>query len=76
VPVRAVALPKSRAPFPRRFELRCDDAHPVRCEVTFRSSMREQLIDEACAHGANDHGFTSGWYSVERLAAMADAVTA
>lgn len=64
----------ARAPFPQRFELRCDAVHPVRCDATFRSSIRAEVLAEARAHGA-DHGFTAVWYSFERLDAMADAVT-
>jgi hypothetical protein len=69
------ALPPRRAPFSQRFELRCADVHPVRCDEALRSSSPRELVARACAHGASAHGFTPAWYSPERVAAMAGAVT-
>jgi hypothetical protein len=74
-PVRQNSAPPARAPFPRRFEVQCDDVHPVRCDVTFRSSSYEESVARACAHGASVHGFTPEWYSAERLASIAREVT-
>jgi hypothetical protein len=72
---REGALPPGRAPFSPRFELRCADVHPVRCDEALRSSSPRELVARACAHGASAHGFTPAWYSPERVAAMAGAVT-
>lgn len=70
------ALPSVWAPFPRRFELRCADVHPVRCDLALRSSNLQELVARVSAHGANAHGFTPVWYSPGRVAAMAAAATA
>jgi hypothetical protein len=56
-----------------RFDLRCDDVHPVRCTVALHAMTSEELTDRMCAHGANVHGFTPGWYHPARVAAIARA---
>jgi hypothetical protein len=39
-------------------EVRCEDVHPVRCDVAFRASGDQALTDRVRAHGASAHGFT------------------
>ena len=56
---------------PQRFELRCGDVHPVRCNVALRALSREELITCVCAHGATVHGFTPTWYHPARIATIA-----
>ena len=58
------------------FQLRCADVLPVRCDVSWRSASRDDLVPLACAHGASVHGFTPVWYSRERIDVMKAAVTA
>ncbi len=57
------------------FELRCADVHPCRCERTLRAPYAQDVVALACDHGAHVHGFTPVWYSPERLAVIAAAVT-
>ena len=56
-------------------EVRCEDVHPVRCDVAFRASGDQALTDRVRAHGASAHGFTPVWYSRERIAAITEACT-
>lgn len=64
------------APDSHRLRLRCDDAHPVPCDVAWSGSTAAELVAVASAHGADAHGFTPAWYSLTRVAAMTVAVTA
>ena len=75
-PKQVRPLSPAAAPGPRRFSLRCDDAHPVPCDVAWSGSTAAELVAVASAHGANAHGFTPAWYSPMRVAAMTVAVTA
>ena len=61
---------------PPRFELRCGDVHPVRCNVQLRAMSRAELTTRMCAHGAIVHGFTPSWYHPARIATMAQACAA
>ena len=70
-PVRAVA----RASLPQRFEVRCADVHALSCEETLRAERFTDVVALACQHGALLHGFTPAWYSRQRLALIARAVT-
>jgi hypothetical protein len=49
--------------------------HPVRCALALHAISSEELTDRMCAHGANVHGFTPGWYHPARVAAIARACT-
>jgi hypothetical protein len=60
---------------PQVFELVCADAHPLGCVEVIRSQDRDTLVVLAREHGERAHGFTAAWYSAERLAAIANAVT-
>ena len=75
-PPKQVRPPSPAAPDSHRFRLRCDDAHPVPCDVAWSGSNAAELVAVAAAHGANAHGFTPAWYSPTRVAAMTVAVTA
>jgi hypothetical protein len=57
------------------FEVRCADVHPVECEEALRAPSAHGLVALACEHGGLVHGFTPVWYSSERLASIAAAVT-
>jgi hypothetical protein len=61
---------------PQRFELRCGDVHPVRCNVALHAVTREDLTRRMCAHGAIVHGFTPTWYHPGRVATIARACAA
>jgi len=61
---------------PKNFELRCDDVHPVRCDVAIRAISREEATSRMCAHGAIAHGFTPGWYHPARVATFERACVA
>ncbi len=61
---------------PQRFELRCAEVHPVRCDVTWASANPMELVSAARDHGAAAHGFTPAWYTAARVAAMSGAVSA
>ena len=52
------------------FELRCSEAHPVQCDLRLRSRSVRELVDLVREHGARDHGFTSLWYTPERVRPM------
>jgi hypothetical protein len=65
-----------RTPLRPTFELRCADVHPVGCEEALRARSAHDLVALACEHGGLVHGFTPVWYSSERLASIAAAVTA
>ena len=65
----------ARAQSERRFELRCADVVPVRCEEIFCAHCASEAIGLACEHGKLIHGFTPGWYTPERLVLMAGTVT-
>ena len=56
------------------FELRCAEAHPVRCRHLLRASSAEGVLDLALEHGRHAHGFTKAWYTDGRLATMTAAV--
>jgi predicted small metal-binding protein len=60
----------------QRFEVRCDDVHPVRCNLAIRASDSNELTDRICAHGAMVHGFTPAWYHPARIATIAQACAA
>ena len=57
------------------FELRCADVHPFGCEEALRARSANDLVALACEHGGLVHGFTPAYYSSERLASIAAAVT-
>jgi hypothetical protein len=61
---------------PQRFELRCGDIHPVRCDVALRAVTREELAIRMRAHGAIVHGFTPNWYHPARIATIERACAA
>jgi hypothetical protein len=67
--------PLARAPVPQAFELRCADVHRAGCEAAFRARRVSDVVALACEHGALVHGYTPAWYSSERLAIIASAVT-
>lgn len=61
---------------PQTLVLRCDDVHPVRCDVAIHATSREELTNRMCAHGALVHGFTPTWYHPARVATIALACAA
>jgi hypothetical protein len=63
---------RARAPL---LHLRCADVLPVLCDASWHLPRQEDLVARAHAHGGTAHGYTPVWYSAERLAAMAQAVT-
>ena len=69
------SLRPARAPLPPAFEVRCADIHPGRCEQVLRAPRADDVVALACEHGKLVHGFTAVYYSAERLAAIAAAVT-
>jgi len=73
----ATPAPKGpvRPPWRPTFELRCTDVHPCGCEEALRARSAHDLVALACEHGGLVHGFTPVWYSSERLASIAAAVT-
>jgi hypothetical protein len=80
-PVTSDTYPHAATPAPKEqmrptFELRCADVHPVGCEEALRARSAHDLVALACEHGGLVHGFTPVWYSSERLASIAAAVTA
>jgi hypothetical protein len=64
-----------RRPWRPTFELRCADVHPLGCEESLRARSAHDLVALACEHGGLAHGFTPVWYSAERLASIAAAIT-
>jgi hypothetical protein len=72
-PDAARHVPKERV-WPT-FELRCADVHPSGCEEAWRARHAHDLVALACEHGAHVHSFTPVWYTSERLADIAAAVT-
>ena len=70
-PDDAAALRRSRP----TSELRCADVHPFGCEEALRAPSAHGLVSLACEHGGLAHGFTPAWYSSERLASIAAAIT-
>jgi hypothetical protein len=58
----------------QEFEVRCADVHSPGCEQALRGPRCEDVVELVCAHGALAHGFTSVWYSPQRLASIAGAV--
>jgi hypothetical protein len=58
-----------------RFELRCADVHPCRCERVFSGTSPTVLVAEARRHGELAHFFTPVFYSPERVAEMTKAAT-
>lgn len=69
------SLQPARVTLPPAFEVRCADIHPGTCEQVLRAPRPDDLVALACEHGKLMHGFTAVWYSAERLAAIAAAVT-
>ena len=63
------------APLPPAFEVRCADIHPGSCQQVLRAPRPGEVVALACEHGKLVHGFTAVWYSPQRLAVMAAAVT-
>ena len=57
------------------FEVRCADVHPVGCEEALRAPSAQDLVALAREHGGLAHSFTPVWYSSERLASIAAAIT-
>ncbi len=70
-PVRLAAP----SPLPLAFQLRCWDVHSPGCEKTLRARRFDELVVLARDHGALRHGLTAIWYTPERLAKLATAVT-
>lgn len=68
----AAGQPTSRE---QAFELRCCDVHPLQCDVRLSAPDPLELCRLAREHGGLAHGFTPAWYSAERIAAIAAAVT-
>ena len=64
-----------RRPSRPTFELRCGDVHPLGCEESLRARSARDLVALACEHGGLAHSFTPVWYSSERLAGIAAAIT-
>ena len=58
------------------FELRCDEVHPVRCDVAIRAMSREQVTSRMRDHGSFVHGFTPSWYHPARIATIERACAA
>jgi hypothetical protein len=73
--VSPAAVGTSPDPAARIFELRCADVLDVRCDTSWRSADRNELVSRAQQHGGTAHGFTPAWYSLERLGQVAAAVT-
>lgn len=69
------SLRPARAPLPQAFAVRCADIHPGGCEQALRARRPDDVVALACEHGKLAHGYTPAWYSAERLAAIAAAVT-
>lgn len=67
------SLQPARAPL-QAFEVRCADVHPGGCGTALRAERSSDVVALACEHGALVHGYTSVWYSAERLAAIATVV--
>jgi predicted small metal-binding protein len=59
-----------------KFELRCGEVHPVRCNVVIRAMSREDVTRRMRAHGAIVHGFTPSWYQPARIATIERACAA
>ncbi len=70
-PVRLSAA----SPSPVALQLRCRDVHSPCCEQTLRTRQFDDLVALAREHGALRHGLTAIWYTPERLAKIATAVT-
>lgn len=68
----STSLPPS---LPQAFELRCSDIHPCGCERVLRAPRPDDVVALAYEHGKLVHGYTAVWYSANRLAAIAAAVT-
>jgi len=66
--------PPEHGVLPQVFEVRCSDLHPLGCVEVMRSESPETLLALAREHGEHAHGFTTVFYSAERLAVMAQAV--
>ena len=64
-----IADPLSKLSLPHNFALRCDEVHPVSCEIEFRAASPGRVVALACEHGAQAHSYTPVWYSSGRLAA-------
>ncbi|MGZ6575674.1 MAG: hypothetical protein ACXVHJ_32245 [Solirubrobacteraceae bacterium] len=64
-----------RRPSRPTFELRCADIHPFGCEEALRARSAHDLVALARDHGGLVHGFTPVWYSSERIAGIAAAIT-
>ena len=72
---RHAATTALRRPSRPTFELRCADVHPAGCEEALRARSAHYLVALARDHGGLVHGFTPVWYSSERLASIAAAIT-
>ena len=70
-----LSLRPARALLPQAFEVRCADIHPGGCAQALRAPRPDDVVALACEHGKLVHGYTPVWYSAERLAAIAAAVT-
>jgi predicted small metal-binding protein len=62
-------------PLPFAVRLRCTDAHSPSCEHELQAHHLDELVALAREHGALRHGLTAIWYTPERLAKIAAAVT-
>jgi hypothetical protein len=73
----ATTAPKASVRWPSRpaFELRCADVHPAGCGEALRARSAHDLVALTRDHGGLVHGFTPVWYSSERLASIAAAIT-
>ena len=57
----------------RQLSLRCADVHPVTCDAEWTAPSASELVARAVDHGVHAHGFTPGWYTRERIAAISRA---
>jgi MerR HTH family regulatory protein/Protein of unknown function (DUF1059) len=57
----------------RQLSLRCADVHPVTCDVEWTALSASELVAKAVDHGVDAHGFSPGWYTRKRIAAISRA---
>jgi hypothetical protein len=72
---RSPVRPSAVSPLPFAFRLRCGDVHSPGCEQTLGAHRLDDVVALARDHGALRHGLTAIWYTPERLAKIATAVT-
>ncbi|QEC49462.1 DUF1059 domain-containing protein [Baekduia soli] len=56
------------------YQLQCADVLPGGCRASLQGASLEHLLGVAREHGRDAHGYTSVFFSAERLAQMAQHV--